>query len=466
MKLVHNLWLLFRWSTFSEVIIAVCFGIICGVGALVAPSLTIVGVIALVAFTFGRVESRPIIMCYLLIFFIMFTSAMPRGRIIPQLAPNEVMLALTFILSVLFVITRRNDKPIPTTILIAVIILVLGTAVVPIISYQLRGVSLGPTTLLKFMAPIQYFLIFWIFMTVPQNQADRTKIIQLMFLCATIAGGIGLLQAAKFPPVVQFLRTWYPTVHTEAAADAGRITSVFGAWNTLGTFMMINLIVVVALQNEPFSKIYKINMLVSGTVCLLTLIGSGSYASTGSFIVGFVIIKLIDPRGFKDLMPVLIVAAMGILLLSPLISSRFAFQFGGNDGLVPNTFVGRLEIWRTIYIPLVAQNPLWGSTPTFDNLSFVHAESQYLFLLVRSGIVSLVSFFVWLVAIMAWLIVIIRRKSSAMQMVALAIFVILLLLSVMGFTNPVFTYSGVMDYLWIYLGVVAASLKDKLHVAY
>lgn len=466
MKLLHNLWLMFRWSSISEVTIAVCFGIVCGVGALIAPSLTIAGVIVIAAFTFGKVASRPMIMCYILIVFIMFTSAMPRGRIIPQLAPNELVLVLTFLLSALFVITRRSDKPIPTTILIALIVLILGTGVIPIISYQLRGVAIQLPTLLKFMAPVQYFLIFWIFMVIPRTHIDRLRIIQVMFLCATIAGVIGLLQAVGFPPVIQFLRTWYPSGHTDAAAAAGRITSVFGAWNTLGTFMMINLLVLLSLQNEPFPKIYKINMAVSAVICLLTLLGSNSYASLIFFVIGFILIKVIDPRGLKNLTPFFIALGMGIILLSPLLTTRFEYQFGGNDGLAPNTLLFRLEVWRTIYIPLIAQNPLWGSTPTFENLSFVYAESQYLFLMVRSGIISLIAFLTWLIATLAWLLVIIRGKYSTIQMIALAVFVILLVLSAMGLTNPVFTYSGVMDYLWIYLGIIASSLKDKLHVVY
>jgi O-antigen ligase len=308
--------------------------------------------------------------------------------------------------------------------------------------------------------------MFWLFSTVPRNDEDRAKLLQLMFLSASIVGLIGLLQAANIAPVVDFIQSWFPSDQTAAAGRLGRITSVFGAWNTLGTYLMTNVMLLAAFQRETTVRRYRINMGISAALSLLALLASGSYASLLGLVLGIGIIKLIDPRGIRAALPLLMVGVIGFVILFPLISERFAFQFERSEsGWIPQTLEFRLKVWSDIYLPLIARSPIWGVQPTLEGVSFEHAESQYLLLLFRSGWVSLIGFLIWIGTLLAWSGSIIRGERNAMRSGAIFVFALVITLLVMSFTNPVFTYSGTVDYMWMMLGLIASKQKGKLHVA-
>jgi len=452
-------------SVLFYILLAVGTGVILGISIIISPFLSVI--LALGCIVVFVLIPRPLLMASLLIIATIFASGIPRGRLFPILTLNEAILLTTFVVTIGYIIANRTDKSLPGAILFASVVLIVGTAVIPIGSYLLRHVSLRFQDIFAMAAPVQYILLFWIFAVAPRSSEDRYRFVQLMFLCASIAAVVGLLQAFKVQWVVSFVLSWYPSNQAEVAAGLGRITSVFGSWNTLGTFYMLNLLVLIALQNEDFPRRYKINMLICGILSLFTLVASGSYASLIGLISGFFIIKLLDPRGLKNLVPYIVIFSLGVIILFPLISSRFLYQFGNtNGGIVPNTLAYRIKIWNEIYIPLIAKSPWWGVSPSFDNLWFSYAESQYLMLLYRSGIVSLVGFIIWCGSTFLWLWEIVRGEISTMRMIAVAVFSTMFVMLIMGITNPVFTYSGVMEYIWILLGLVANSQKDKLHVVY
>ncbi|NJO84736.1 MAG: hypothetical protein HC828_19530, partial [Blastochloris sp.] len=57
----------------------------------------------------------------------------------------------------------------------------------------------------------------------PRNEDERLEVIHFMMFTASIVSITGLLQAANFSPMMQILGTFYPSVHTSTAADAGRV---------------------------------------------------------------------------------------------------------------------------------------------------------------------------------------------------------------------------------------------------
>jgi hypothetical protein len=57
------------------------------------------------------------------------------------------------------------------------------------------------------------------------------------------------------------------------------------------------------------------------------------------------------------------------------------------------------------------------------------------------------------VMLLVWLARRIRSTSGLPYYLASALFTLLIVLSVMGVANPVFTYSGSIDFLWISLGL-------------
>lgn len=441
----------------------------CGFGLSVFVSPLIVpAAVVLIALAFYLIP-RPVVTCYVLIGVITFTSAMPRGKLIPMLAPNELMLLAAVAIVALQVLIAKREKPLAGAVLFAGIVLIAVTVVVPIIAFSIMGHSFAFITIFKMAAPIQYLLLFWVFANAPQTDGERHRIIQVMFLCASGVSLIALLQAANVRPVILFLSNWYATDHTLAATGGslGRLTSVFGAWNVLGTFLMMNLLLLLSVSNQSFPRWYKINMRVSAILSLFALLGSGSYASIIGLAIGVVIVKSFDPRGLKKLVPMFLVAGIALLILSPIIAQRFAYQFErSQSGFIPQTLEFRFQVWQDIYLPLIMEHPIWGVAPTLTGLDWAHAESQYLLLMFRSGLVSLIGFFIWLATLLFWLFTIIIGKQNLMRSLAISMFALLLVLAVMGLTNPVFTYSGVIDFLWIILGLITSQQKVKLHVTF
>lgn len=202
-------------------------------------------------------------------------------------------------------------------------------------------------------------------------------------------------------------------------------------------------------------------MIFVGLVCLACLLATSSWASLVSLVLGYFLIKGvrgIRPRNILILLGLMAVAAV---LLQPLIEERLEFQFGSGDSIIPQTLTYRIRIWQDFYIPLLERNFVSGVSPNFAGVTFGYAENQYLFLLYRSGLASLVGHLVWVTLAVIWLRQKFQNSQDFLRVLALVTLVIFVLLSIMGMTNPVFTYSGSIEYLWIFLALIVSSERGK-----
>lgn len=446
-----------------SVLLAVAVGGLLGVIALIAPILGVVLVVAAVAAVF--IIPRPIYLCYVMVLAVAFTSGMARGGFIPFLIPNELFLVLAFGLVTLHTLVWRAGRSIPTAVFIATVILLLGTTVIPTFRYVQRGFSLSVSDYISLAATVQFVLLFWIFVNIPRTDRQRRLILQLMIGTGAVIALVGLLQATRFGPIISFLNAVYPSPHTTASVGAGRITSLLGAWNALGTFLMMNLLLIAALYNDETDRRCRRNMQFSAALSIICLIGTGSYAGVVGLIVGYAIIKYFDPRGLKATIPFLGLAAVGIIIMFPLVAQRTAWQFGSSSGWVPQTLAYRFTVWEEIYLPIIAQNPVWGVSPTTEGLDWRTAESQYLFQLFSTGVVGLTGHLLWVGILIWWSFHQIRTNTTWLRSLAIFMLAILVVLSIMGLTNSVFSYSVVIDYVWIVLAVLANSQEPKVHVA-
>jgi hypothetical protein len=224
---------------------------------------------------------------------------------------------------------------------------------------------------------------------------------------------------------------------------------------------MIVILLLIALMAIRHPRLYKINMYVSLALCAASLLASGSFAGIGGLAAGVVIVKWLDRRGIRALGNLGIMLIIAGLILSPVIIQRLDYQFGDantstGSGILPQTFAYRLYLWSTYYIPaLVQSNPWFGLYPTMENVSWPWAESQYIFLMMRSGIFSLIAHLIWVLMLCFWLWRKFKTTTGQTKLLALVTMTSVILLSVMGLTNEVFTLSGAIDYIWIFVGLIA-----------
>ena len=431
-----------------------------GVLAAVFPPAALVLAAALVVGSLGfatRTHSLNMGILYLLIVMIVFTSAIPRGRFLPVIALNELFLILALGLAVLYTLVYRRRIHLPGALVAAIAFLMVGTVLAPLLSYPLRGETLSFSSILELVAPLQYLGLFWLFAVIPQTLEEKRALIQLLLLCASVAALIGLLQAANIGPVFSFLESWYPSSQQGAAAETARVTSVLAAWNALGMFLSVNLLLISAIYPDESRPLYQWNMRVATVLLLACLVATNLYSGLITFVVGFILIKMLDPRGLRIAAAFAVLGAIAALIQLPSILQRLSFQLQSNSFL-PQTLEYRLAVWQEVFFPLIAKHLWWGVSPDFSNLTFGFPESQYIFLLFRSGLVSLAAFLLWLLILMVWL----WHRSRVMapsfeRSLLIVVFVQLVTFSLVGLINPVFTYSGSIDILWIVLGLIAST---------
>lgn len=421
-------------------------------GAVVSAAL----LLGLAVASFGKVHVSLQSVLYLVVIIAVFTSAMTRGSVLPLLAPNELALFLALLPALCFSSLNRLQRPFPGPLLVAVTALVVGTVIAPVLSYPLRNITLTLSQAISYLAPLQYVGLLWLFAVVPKNREHRSRIIQLLIFCGSLVAVIGILQAFEVAPVLYFLEVLYPSEQLARAADLSRVTSVLGAWNALGLFMMVNIFLVVAVYPYESNRLFRFNMQVAMVTLLLCLLATNLYSGFLALLLGIALLWRLDFRilNKRVLAAGAVAVSVGILLLLPGLIQRYAFQTG--DGMfLFQTLQYRVEVWVTDFLPLIKENLWWGVSPTFTTLPFAFPESQYIYLLIRSGLVGLLAHLMWIFVLLAWLRrIYLRRQSSFDRALVAVVITQLFTFSLVGIINPVFTYSGSIDILWIMLGLI------------
>jgi O-antigen ligase len=451
----------------SSIILSCLLGVVVGLLFLVSPVLALGLGLAIIIFAISL--AKPIILCYLVISAIVLTSGIERGRLVPMLSGNEISLLGAGVIALLIILTEKRRKiAIPKYFWVAFIVLIGGTVIIPIATYLLQGTQLGFSNAFKMVGPIQYFMLFWLFAAIPENESDRRKIIWLMLGMGFIVAFVGLLQGVGIGPVDRVLATLYASSHEAMAARAGRVTSTLGSWNTLGIFMMTIILMCWAVLFEFKQQSSRLIIMGIMAISVLCLIASGSYAGIIGVMIGLLFLQLINPRG-KRSMPILIGGIIGIALaiivfypyVQPLIEKRLNYQYR-EGGWVPQTLGYRFKVWREIFIPAIKQHFPWPVYPTVPSyFAWKFEESQYILLLFRTGLVGFISYLTWIGVTIAFLYRRFKESAGFDKSIASAALALIIMLVIAGLTNEVFSFAGAVDYLWIMLGLVASSMEKK-----
>lgn len=456
---------LLRMANFGYFIAPCITGIILGLVCLVSPYLA--AGLCLMIMVFLISLSNPMILCYVVISAIILWSGIERGRFFPVLSGNEICLLCALAVALIITLSDRSRQIGVTPYFgMAFIVLIGGTVIIPIATYLLQGTHLTLGNSFKMVSLAQYFILFWIFTVLPKGEIDRRKIIWCMLVFGLLVAVIGLFQGFGVGVVKQLLATLYSSSHEIMAARAGRITSLLGSWNSLGIFMMSIIIICWAV----FFDIKQVGgrLLVLGVMAtsVLCLIASGSFAGILGTLLGLLMVQLLCHRGTRTTLPftfgfvgVLLAFLVFYPLLQPLIETRLGYQYR-YGGLVPETLLFRLKVWREVFLPPIQQHfplPVYPTVPS--TFAWQFEESQYILLLFRTGLAGFASYLAWIAITIGWLYKRFQRSSGFDRAIASAAMTIMLMLVIAGFTNEVFSFSGTVDYLWMMLALVGNNLE-------
>lgn len=446
-----------------ELAIAGGFAFLIGAATAVSPFLGI-GLVAVMIYVIFAL-SYPMLNGYVVIIAIGLTSGMERGGLIPLLIPNELALVGSVALLLPYIlIVRLRKLAVSGGIIFSIIVLLAGTIFLPVIIHKLRGVPIGFQDMFSLFSPAQFFILFLLYKYLPRNDTDRRNLVWTMLVMTLVIAVIGLLQAANIPFIWQFLYRWYPSPHLTAAAEiGGRVTSLLGAWNSLGTFLMFMLLAVRALQASQAIHMNPRLLGVFGFIFLACMLASGSYASVGGLVFGVLIIETLDKRmSLRFLLAAAVAGLISYVLLQPLIATRAEYQTSGSEGIVPQTVVFRFHVWKDVFFPILARNWLWGVQPIIPaNSAWAYAENHYVYVLYRGGTIALASHFIWISGTLFWLFSMFRRKTGIVRALTSTSIAMFIVMTIMALTNEVFTYSGVVDYMWIFLGIIASDEQNS-----
>src|SRR6266568_2120801 len=418
---------------------------------------------------------RPILIVYGLTLALPLTGGLARGAVIPVLRVGQALLVLGFII---FMLAKpgRLGKYRLSVIDLVFAIFVLTEAVFPVLALYYNGneinlfannAVLGQSPLQVLLGPVQYYVLYRIVVATISSDRQIKKILELSFIVSIIVAGIGILE--KFVgPVRAFIVAYYPPISQSATVSDTelRIASTLQHFSGLGAYLTFTLILALACYTvKGQMKISRQLLAATFLFDSIALVLTGTIAVWIGLAVGVAVVFLLIRRVPKTAIFVLIGITLAVIIFQPFIADRLNFQFGsGNSqGIIPESLAFRIMLWRQIFLPAIAQNLLFGAGPAQTALnSWPAEESQYFFVLLRGGLPYFLSYLLLIGTAMAVCWRQIKDKNDdTSRPVAIALFAILISISVMNFSGEYFTYVGGTQTIWTLLAILVASGQLK-----
>ncbi len=458
-----------RWLiTGGLVLVAVLAG--------VASFNPLIGVmISLLILLLALVAPRPILIVYGLTLILPLTGGLARGAVIPLLRVSQALLLLGFLL---FAVARptRLGKIRLSAVDLAFLLFVLGEAVFPVLVLYYNGGSLnlnavdplyGDSSLQTLLGPIQYYVLYRIVVGVVSSERQIIPILKLTFIASIIVSIIGILQKIV-PAVNRFILTYYPPVSdgTDPSSTYARITSTLQHYSGLGAYLTFTLILAITCYiSRPRLKIAPVLLWATFIFDSIALILTGTFAAWIGLVVGVLVVFVLMRRIPKPIIYIAIGVALAAIIFQPFLSARLNDELGAGaaQGLLPQSLAFRVMLWKDIFLPAIGQNLLFGYGPAPAVLALWPAEeSQYFLTLLRGGLFYFFGYLLLIgVAGYACWRHIKRKDKDPGQVVAIALFAILVALSVMNVSGEYFTYVGGTQVLWMLLAIVVATWQLK-----
>ncbi|MBD3336687.1 MAG: hypothetical protein GF355_14340 [Candidatus Eisenbacteria bacterium] len=416
--------------------------------------------------------NHPNVLVYAMILSTPLFSGMPRGQITPLLKPNEVILLFISILLLVRRVAVASSFHPWSRIDTAFFLFYATRTILPLI-FNPSALREPPAISLKFIfGPIQYYLVYRIVLETFTDRAATLRALATAFVAGVVVALIGLLQAADFPGIGEFLRTYYPSkkgVYTYL--HSMRITSLFGGdWNGCGLYLSQVILLGLFLHSwsrrtssRQTSRRLAIMVAVILTALAMTLTFSFSSAIAFAASLAFLSYRLGRLARFLVWLPVVGTAITGAvyLLFREALLQRMALQFGRRSVLIPWTFLYRMYYWKSILMPHILKRPVFGHAS--KPVEWVSEESYYFFLLVKSGFVGLVGYGAGIYLLFKELGRIGEAADPLTSRTCLLALVLMVELLVANVGGLYFEYSGVTETFWLVVAV--AAVQHRLPVS-
>ena len=424
---------------------------------------------ALALFLLVLVVPRPILIVYGLVLFVPLTGGLARGALVPVLRLGQVLVVFAFIL---FLLARPSPqgKSRLTVIDLAFVLFFLCEAVFPVLALYARGEHLdlnsgigSVTSLQTLLGPIQYYVLYRIIVATISSDRQIKLVLELSFIASILVSVIGILERFV-APVRSFIQTYYPPLvqGADVTLDQLRITSTLGHFSGLAAYLVFTIILVSACYTVgERMKISGLLLVITTVFDSIALILTGTFAGWIGLAVGAIVLFILIKRIPKLFILIVCGIALAALIFQSFLAARLNQQLGAGaiQGLLPQSFAYRVDLWQSLFLPAIGQNLLFGAGPAPAVLNTWSAEeSQYFFLLLRGGLPYFFSYLLLIGVAMAtcWRHIKSKRRDPA-YCISIALLDILITMSVMNVSGEYFTYVGGTQVIWTLLAIVVAS---------
>ena len=314
------------------------------------------------------------------------------------------------------------------------------------------------------MGPVQYFLLYRAIVTALPDADQRARAIRLLLFFSLPVALLTLLQQFNVGGVRSLIVTLTGTdIYASTVNEVPRATGPFPHWHNLAGYMLLVMLLAFSLLSEPGQRVMRRRtLLFTLAFALGALVQTASFAPLLGAFIGASVIGLMSGQGRRMLVWLGIAVVIGAVLFGPLIKNRVAQQeattnYTEDQSFLPQTIEFRYRLWKTAYIPVIEHNFVTGYGPNQPpGLYFQFAESLYVTLLLRGGIVLLFTY----LAVMGTLALRARSTLHAddveRRVVGRAVLVAVPLLMLIDIIETYFLDSGPAPLLWVLVGLMGA----------
>jgi hypothetical protein len=424
------------------------------------------GILAMVvAAGFAFTVTRPVVLGYLLVAIVPITSGVARGVPVPGLRISEALIVAG---AAVVLVRTAGDRDRRWQWIDWVAFGFVGLHVALSLLGGVLNDALTSEGMQLVIGPVQYFLLFRVVRATLQTPAERRTGLRLLMLATIPVSILAIAQYVGVPGaqelVEQITRSGVFDLWTYSQQP--RATGPFESWHPLAGYLFLPICVGIALLAEDDRSVMSrsLTFLVLAIAGLALLVSQTLNVLAGLAMVA-VVIAVVTGRFMRILAPLAAVAAIGALVFGPVLLSRVASQesWDGSGGAAPQTLTYRMEVWTDQYLPAIAETWMTGYGPEIPpSIEWRSTESLYFTLMLRGGVVLLVTYAALVVVAVAKSWAVRRSPDGARRVAAVALIGSAVALVPMQAVFPYFTASGMPQVWWILLAFVAGSSSARL----
>jgi O-Antigen ligase len=434
--------------------------VLVGTATAIAP---LAGAACVAAVAFGALVLRhPAAGAYVLVALAPALSGIARGVPVPGLRLSEMLIGG---LSVLILVNADRGETVPWRAFDWIaLVYVASTALLGAGNVIAHGGDFSADTFGTLAGPLQYLLLYRAVLTALPEPAQRRRALRWLVAGSVPVALVALAQGYGLPGVQGLIHDVTGSNLYESSTLAGfteRATGPFPHWHQLGGYLLLILLLGIGLLIERGGGVMPVPALAAIVALdLVALILTATFSPLFGVLVGAVVLGFWSGRRAMTLGAVGLALAVTLVFFGPALGDRLGDQYerpasSADNPLVPQTLQYRSDLWSESYFPVLEDHWVAGFGPTLPpNATFPWAESLYLTLLFRGGIVLLLVFAALMIAWGAAAFARTRARDPAIRVAARATVIALVVLALVHVIEPYFLDSGPPHVLWAMAGVL------------